>query len=573
LDLARSSALKKTLAFLLPVIALLPLAGRAAQLDQIARAKSLYHLGQWPLLVKIFPDSPNLPAEVDYYRGMAFAKLGRLPEARQAFVEGQRKDPRNEQFPLELAGIAFKQKNYHEAKKRLRQALRLNPKDVYAREFLATISFLEHNLDAALENWNQIGKPRIRDLTVDPQIKVDPGLLSRAFTISPASSLQLKDLRTTRARIDQLGIFSRYRFTLLPSGAGNDSNAYDLHFDAVERNAWDASKWQGLLSLFRGLPYETIDPEYFNIHRSAINLTSLFRWDDQKRRAEVILSAPLRGDPQWRYRIYADARNENWDMARTFHGVGPPLTDLNLRKAEVGGEIQSVVSGRWRWWMGAELARRTFRNFTASSQAALPEFENSTSLEYLAETDYLLLDRPESRFTLDSSIAAQLGRTFGRSPGKYQKIESAVRSVWFPQAQSDDYRMSEDIHLGDAGGDVPFDELFILGLERDNDLPLRAHIGTFDGRKGNAPLGRRYFLSNWEVDKNLYSNGWVSLKLAPLLDTGRITDSTGLFGEPAWLWDTGGEMKVRVFGGLSIVLTYGKDLRTGRNTFYTSVEQ
>ena len=29
----------------------------------------------------------------------------------------------------------------------------------------------------------------------------------------------------------------------------------------------------------------------------------------------------------------------------------------------------------------------------------------------------------------------------------------------------------------------------MLGLERDNDLPMRAHIGTRDGRKGSAPGG------------------------------------------------------------------------------------
>ena len=42
-------------------------------------------------------------------------------------------------------------------------------------------------------------------------------------------------------------------------------------------------------------------------------------------------------------------------------------------------------------------------------------------------------------------------------------------------------------------GKFPFDELFMLGLERDNDLEMRGHIGTRDGRKGSAPLGRELF--------------------------------------------------------------------------------
>ena len=116
---------------------------------------------------------------------------------------------------------------------------------------------------------------------------------------------------------------------------------------------------------------------------------------------------------------------------------------------------------------------------------------------------------------------------------------------------------------------MPFDELYMLGLERDNDLLLRAHIGTRDGRKGSAPLGRRYVLSNAEINKNLYNNGLFSVRLAPFLDTGKITDPSGGLGEQKWLWDTGAEVKLRVIG-VGFTFTYGKDLRSGNNAFYVS---
>jgi hypothetical protein len=67
--------------------------------------------------------------------------------------------------------------------------------------------------------------------------------------------------------------------------------------------------------------------------------------------------------------------------------------------------------------------------------------------------------------------------------------------------------MQQEVRAGKTFGQLPFDELLMLGLERDNDLPMRAHIGTRDGLKGSAPMGRDYFLSNWEMDKNLYGNG------------------------------------------------------------------
>ncbi len=65
---------------------------------------------------------------------------------------------------------------------------------------------------------------------------------------------------------------------------------------------------------------------------------------------------------------------------------------------------------------------------------------------------------------------------------------------WLPTARGDDYETLVRVRAGKTFGDLPFDELFMLGLERDNDLWLRGHIGTRDGRKGSAPLGKDYFL-------------------------------------------------------------------------------
>lgn len=108
------------------------------------------------------------------------------------------------------------------------------------------------------------------------------------------------------------------------------------------------------------------------------------------------------------------------------------------------------------------------------------------------------------------------------------------------------------------------------GIERDNDLWLRGHAGTSDGRKGAAPLGRRYSLANWEVDKNIYGNGFFTVKLGPFVG-GAIADSSGLFGSRRWLWDTGAQCKIRVLGTMTVVLSYGRNLRNGRNVYYGTV--
>jgi hypothetical protein len=72
---------------------------------------------------------------------------------------------------------------------------------------------------------------------------------------------------------------------------------------------------------------------------------------------------------------------------------------------------------------------------------------------------------------------------------------------------------------------------------------------------------------NSEVDKRVYGNGFLSVKLSPFLDTGKIAGPAGQLGSPGWLWDTGLQAKFRVLG-LGLNFTWGRDLLTGNNAFY-----
>ena len=117
------------------------------------------------------------------------------------------------------------------------------------------------------------------------------------------------------------------------------------------------------------------------------------------------------------------------------------------------------------------------------------------------------------------------------------------------------------------------DQLYELGLDRDSPLWLRGHGATIDGRKGRAPLGRRYVLVNSEYDRTLYNNGFLRIQAGPFLDTGKITDVSGYFGDPKWLVDTGVQVKVRVLGAVSVSLSYGRDLRYGRGAFFGTTER
>ena len=139
-------------------------------------------------------------ADLDFYYGTALAQEGRWEDAQRAFAAGARLQPGDKRFPLELAGVAFKQKRYPVAARHLRRALRLDPTDAYGNDFLGTVYFLQGNIAAALKYWNRVGKPQIVEVRSQPTPEVNAALLDRAMVFAPASVLRLPDLLTTEAR-------------------------------------------------------------------------------------------------------------------------------------------------------------------------------------------------------------------------------------------------------------------------------------------------------------------------------------------------------------------------------------
>ena len=536
--------------------------------DRTAPIEGLVAEGRWEEVVRRL-DAMSVPsADLDYYYGTALANLGRLSDARQVLFDGYRMHRYDKRFPIELAGLAFKEKCYGEATKWLRRALRLDSGDAYANDFLATVYFLQGNLEAALKYWNRAGEPKIESVRIEPEPRVDPVLLDRAFTLSAGSTLQLRDFLTSEARVRSLGIFPSYAIGLDARGDGK----FDLTFRSRELNGWGDNKWEALLSTFRGVFQQTVYGEYFNVERSAINIVSVLRWDAQKRRLAACVAGPLEHSAKRRYRIGLDARNENWGIRNSFTGPAPLLAALNLRKEAVSAGITSLESGRWIWSTDFEFSRRDFRNVLSGSTLAPTLLSQGWQLKHLAEFNYELFRVPETRIVSTTGASSQIGRIWSQPGHAFLKLQGWVAGNWFPRSSGDDYEMQERIRVGRTLGQAPFDELFMLGLEQDNDLLLRAHIGTRDGRKGSAPLGGTYALSNWEIDKNLYNNGFLNLKLGPFLDTGKISDSSSSLGSHKWLWDTGLQAKVHALG-VGIIFCYGKDLRSGNNAFYATVRR
>src|SRR6266849_7439339 len=290
------------------------LARAQAAPDVERTVRSLYEQGKWADAVRMVSAVNSLSPDLYLYQGLALARLGRLDEAEKVFQRARQIYPDDQRFAHELAGVAYRNADNAAAKKYLREALRLAPADNYGNDFLASLYVLDGNLEAALKHWNRIGEPLVQTLQFAPALELNPVLRERTFAISPGQVFARDRLWMTEGNLDRLGVLSGHQFDLTP----RQDQRFDLTFRSLQtvrpRNLW----FGRLLPAASGLPFRTIYFDYDNLGQQAINLTSLWRWDPNKRRIAVDLSGPLRLNPRWLYRFAVDARDENWDLSTTY---------------------------------------------------------------------------------------------------------------------------------------------------------------------------------------------------------------------------------------------------------------
>jgi tetratricopeptide (TPR) repeat protein len=548
------------LAALLLLCTLLPAPAAA---DPVGRVQSLYEAGEYAEAVAEAEAAVNPQAELLFYHGLALARLERYDEAHVVFEAGRNRYSRDKRFPLELAGVAYRKQQLTQARSFLRAALHLDPADEYGNEFLGSLYLVEGDLAAALRYWNRINKPLIQDVEVTPPPPIRPVLRERAITISGGQIFTLARLRSTEANLDRLDIFARRRIELTP-GPGDRFNVTVRLLPAGS----PLRGWLGrLLPIARGLPYQAIHFDRTNIASRAINFSSLWRWDANKRRIDLELAGPIRMNPRFRYRLGVDARDENWSLAKAGGDDGPDEIDFKLKKLSFGGGFLFALTEKLEWTTGLHLTTRGFQD--AGDDAI---FTDSWSFEQRNCLAYRLLDLPEHRVRVDSSARLRTGRVFTGAPSRFGIVEGDLSGAWNPRAQQDAWEARARLRAGKTFGDVPFDEFFQLGMERDNDLWLRGHAGTREGKKGSAPLGVDYTLLQTGFDRTVARFRFLEVRAGPFFDAGRISGPSERFGSSGWLLDTGIAAKIVVAGGLSWSAVYGRDLRGGKGVFYTSVE-
>lgn len=497
--------------------------------------------------------------------GLTLARAGRLNEAESLLRDGRNAYPGDERFPLELAGLAYRRKEFRSARELLHSALKLKPQDSYGNQFLGSIYLLDGNLAAALRYWNRVGQPVIGTVRFVPPPRLDTLLLTRLPAVSAGQVLTLRRLARTGAALSDLGIFAEIGFRLTPAADGQ----YDFTIETEPRGQTGGRWWWRLLPYLRSLPYHAVNADFINIGGSATNIMSLWRWDSEKRRIAAEVSGQATSTA--RYRLTVDARAERWDLRRTYRGGSGGPSGLLLRKVEAGAEAVFRTGDTARWSSGVFVSDREYRFAVGVGREP---FEGGWLAELRNRMEGTLGLWPERRIRLDGWAALRTGRFIsGAGTSRFVSPSAGLNGHWYPQARGEKYEVNVQARAGGVYGRLPLDEMYMLGLERDNPLWLRGHVGTRDGRKGNAPLGSQFVLVNSELQRDLWRVLFLRVQAGPFFDVGATRDPRGYFGSNGLLYDAGLAVTLRTVRGIRISAVYGRDLRDGRPAFYTAVSR
>jgi hypothetical protein len=515
---------------------------------------------------------PQSSPDEAHESALTLSRESRWEEARTMLLRAHASWPRDARLLLDLSGVHFRLGDRRAAITYARRALQLDPANSYGRNLLATLYLLEDRLDAAVQQWNAIGRPSLRRVVIPDDPGVEPALLRKALPPITDPFLSLEALQASRIDVERLRVYGAYRLELVPT----EDERFDLRFQALEGGELHRG-WLGrLLPMARSLPFQAVHVDYPNIRASAFRFDSLWRWDRNKKRALLSLEGPLFRDPRWRAELTSDLRDEIWDVSGETSGNRIPNAFL-MRREELSVRATRRVTSRLIAGAGFTYTQRRFPETVGfHSDAAAPQLSASSVPQgghsgHLSGTlQYWAIHLPDRRFHLWSSVTTDVGRFLGN--GNYLRARMDWRAAWSPDAAGV-WNVETHLRGAKSGGRVPFDHLFVIGMERDHDVWLRGRAATRRGRKGASPLARDYVVAQTHAARELYRHPALRVSAGPFLDAGKGWDPGGPFGSRSVLVDAGMQVDLRLLTGVKVNFVYGRNLRDGSGVFYSAVSR
>lgn len=454
---------------------------------------------------------------------------GARPEIAAASLEEMRiRCPSDSRPVSELAGLRFAARDWRAAEALAHEATVLNPGDGYAWDVLASSRFVQDDPRAALDAWNEIGRPRIDLFEIDGLRYTRYALVAEAAGLTPGEVLTNETLRRTARRLRQFPTVRAARVSYRPLNDGYASvDAY-----VVERSASPSGPVGWIARGIEVAVDREISADVPGPGGQGALWSGGWRWWKERPRLWIAFEAPaLRGWPGiWRVELS--------DEAESYSLGSQPVRERRTRGAlNVSHWLTSST------WYQATAAFDTWDADRRTVSAGL-RVERSFAGDRLAvgggATVWTPLGQGSAFGTYDVFV-------------KGESTSPAARFRHSARAGIDVATLGAPISLW-SGADT--------GTARKH--LLRAHPLLSGGVVAGPAFGRRLAYANVETAAPLPGPAGQFLSAAVFADVVSAGRRDGLSRGDAWHIDAGLGLRVRMPGqGQTLRIDYGRGLRDG----------
>jgi hypothetical protein len=458
------------------------------------------------------------------------AKAGELAPARLSLDRAILIAPGRPEAWTERCGLAFLESHYERAVADCRSSLRLQD-DAYARDLLASSLSLLGRPEEAVSEWNRLGQPRLHTLELRGLAKTPDRLARRELAFREGSLLEARQLRLSRARLQESGLFQRITLRPLPKGDGSA----DLEVALQERHGLPG--WRELLaSTAADLAFRRARLRYVDLFGTGLSAGVFTRFDSAHPGGTLSLDWPRPvGLP-----VYLHLEG---GRGRADYETDGKRTRINTRGLELGLTSvvgpDTVLSGGVRWQARTE-------NGVTGDQDTID-----------LGVEQRLLEAHRQRLDAGGLLTATLPRT---SPA-WQRLRVGLRYRRYLAAPDDGplqgSLLAAQVQVGQSWGAPPIEALFAPAAGPDAELPLRAHPLVRDDLLGSSPRGPSLVLGNLEWRQRLIDGRAFQLGVAAFADAARVASST-------WV-DVGAGLRIGVKPGTVLRLDFAHGLADGSN--------
>jgi len=533
-----------------------------AQLDD---AKAAIERGQYVQAVEILSEAIRRQPTADAYLllGGAYGRMREWQKAEETLRTGAQRFPDDIRFHNELANLFLAANEPDKARAALNESLAADPFNSFASDTLAALDMSEGNVRSALRAWNRVGRPVVQDVLYNSFAAPAHWTIPAARAFHPDAVLTYGQWRTTETRLLETRLFSTAGIDLEPSTV---ADRYNVNIRTTPKTNSFANR---LFDLLKGAPIQTSYLNQWNAAGSGINLNSMYRWQADRRRAELAVRAPT---PLLPGLLFVDGiglwRSENWDLSPILQSDG----SMNrFRFKSTGAQIMLKHIPHYRFEIGAGF---DYENRSAAGAAPNLPLDNANVGKILFEASLLMTDN-RYRSRLHAEGFAGRAFVFGNVDYRAGTVEMNNRLTL-----SQDYEsyLSWTVKAGTSRGPLPVEDYFVVGVDTypPHNL-LRAHRAFRDGSYGNAPLGTDFALVNLDLERqfailpffNTFNLPYVRIKGLVFLDGAKTWDRQNFFTEGEFLVDAGVGLKLET-PTHAVNLVYGRSLRegTGAATLY-----